>query len=242
MSQEVRAERIAVAVRSQPLFRGLTPENQQRIARLATLREYRRGDAIWNEGDPADHLTLILKGRVKIVRRAEASDVILEIFCPGQPVRALAVHTGLPYHATAICMEPTSLLAIPSREYFELLERHPDLAKAIIRELTRIMVSLLRKLEELRGQRIETRIARLFLTLAERMGVMTPAGLEIPLRLSRQEVAEMVGTTVETAIRVMSRWGRDGVLVTGEDRFVIPTRERLQQIAEGGGGDEDRTA
>ena len=91
----------------------------------------------------------------------------------------------------------------------------------------------MRKLQETRSQRIETRIARLFLTLADRMGRDCPDGLEIPLRLSRQEIAELVGTTVETAIRVMSRWGREDVLVTGEQRFVIPSRERLEAIAEG---------
>ena len=63
------------------------------------------------------------------------------------------------------------------------------------------------------------------------MGRSTSEGTEIPLALSRQEIAESVGTTVESAIRVMSRWNREGVLVTGRDRFVIPDRERLKAAA-----------
>jgi CRP/FNR family transcriptional regulator len=66
------------------------------------------------------------------------------------------------------------------------------------------------------------------------MGRTTPEGLEIPLALSRQEIAEMVGTTVETAIRVMSRWNRDRVLLTGQERFVIPDRELLKREAQVG--------
>lgn len=205
---------------------------------MASLREYNRGDRLWNEGDPAEFLTVILKGRVKIIRHAETADVILEIFGAGEPVGAIAVYNGIPYPATAIAMEPTSLLLLPRRDYFDLLERRPDLARAVIRELTKLVVSMMRKLQELRSQRIETRIAKLFLTLADRMGRDAPEGVEIPLKLSRQEVAEMVGTTVETAIRVMSRWGREGVLVTGEHRFVIPSRERLEAIALGESGDE----
>jgi CRP/FNR family transcriptional regulator, nitrogen oxide reductase regulator len=235
LQQDIRTERLAAAVKSQPMFRGLPPADQERIIGFATLREHDRGGVLWNEGDRADSLTIILKGRVKIVRHADASDVILEIFNPGEPVGALAVYNDMPYPATAICMEPTTLLSVPRADYFELLERRPDLARAIIRELTRLTVSLMRKLQESRGQRVETRIAKLFLTLAERMGRATPEGIEIPLRLSRQEVAEMVGTTVETTIRTMSRWGREGVMVTGEGRFVIPSREKLEAIAEGGG-------
>jgi CRP/FNR family transcriptional regulator len=84
----------------------------------------------------------------------------------------------------------------------------------------------------MRGQRVDVRIAQLFLTLAERMGKETPEGIEIPVHLSRQEVADLVGTTVETAIRVLSRWGREGVLVTGEKRFVLPSKEGLRRAVE----------
>ena len=66
------------------------------------------------------------------------------------------------------------------------------------------------------------------------MGRDTPEGVEIPLALSRQEIAETVGTTVETAIRVMSRWNREGVLLTGRERFVIPDREKLKSAAQVG--------
>ncbi len=233
MTSEIKSERITIAVRSLPMFRGLAAEDQRRIAALATLKDFKRGDHLWRAGDPADYLTLIVRGRVKIVRHAEAGDIILEIFGEGEPVGAIAVYNYMPYPASAVCLEPVTLLMLPRRDYFELLDRNPDFARAIIRELTKITVALTRKLEEIRGQRVEARIAQLFLTLAERMGREGKDGVEIPLQLSRQEVADMVGTTVESAIRVLSRWGREGVLITGEGRFVIPSRERLREAAEG---------
>jgi CRP/FNR family transcriptional regulator len=226
-------ERIVAAVRTLPPFRGLAPDDQARVAALAQLRDYDRGDFAWREGDPSESLTVIVRGRIKIVRHGEAGDVILEIFGTGEPVGAIAVYNNMPYPASAVCLEPTTLLCLPRREYFDLLDRHPDFSRAIIRELTRLTLALTRKLEETRGQRVETRIANLFLTLAERMGRPTPEGTEIPLELSRQEIAELVGTTVESAIRVMSRWGREGVLITGERRFVVPSAERLRQVTEG---------
>jgi CRP/FNR family cyclic AMP-dependent transcriptional regulator len=219
-------------VKKLAMFRGLSLEDQQRIAALAMLKDHERGEFLWHAGDPAEHLTIVVRGRVKIVRHGDAGDVILEIFSEGEPVGAIAVYNYIPYPASAVCLEPTTLLRIPRRDYFELLDRHPDFARALIRELTKLNLALTRKIEEMRGQRVEVRIGRLFLTLAERMGQPTPEGIEIRLQLTRQEIADLVGTTVESAIRVMSRWGNEQVLVTGEKRFVIPSRERLLEAIE----------
>jgi CRP/FNR family transcriptional regulator len=234
MSSEVRSERVVTAVRSVPMFRGLGPDVHRQLASLATLRDFERGDYLWHEGDPSDALTIVLRGRVKIVRQMPQGDVILEIFGPGEPVGAIAVYNYIPYPASAVALEPVALLSLPRRDYFELLDRYPEFARGVIRELTMIVVSLTRKLGEMRGQKVDARIAQLFLTLAERMGVETKEGIEIPLHLSRQEVADLVATTVESAIRVLSRWGREGVLISGERRFVIPSRDVLKKLAEGG--------
>lgn len=226
-----RAERIQIAVRQLPMFRGLAPQDQQRIAAMASLRTLTKGEVLFKQGDAAETLMLILEGRVKIVRHGANGDTILEIFTPGETVAALAVYNGFPYPSSGVAMDHVSLLCLPRSEYFDLLERHPSFARSVIRELTRLNLSLTRKLAEMRGQRVETRIAQLFLTLADRMGRDGAEGLEVPMALSRQEIAEMVGTTVESSIRVMSRWGREGVLITGETGFTIPSRERLAEAA-----------
>jgi CRP/FNR family transcriptional regulator len=215
------------------MFRSLPPEERERLAGIAVLRDLKKGEILWNAGDPADALTLIVSGRVKIVRHGAGGDFILEIFGVGEPVGAVAVFNRMPYPASAVALEPTALVVLPSRDYFALLERHPELARSLMGELTRLYLSLTRKMEDLRGQRVEARIAQLFLSLCERMGRETPEGTLIPMKLSRLEIAEMIGTTVETAIRVMSRWNRGRVLVTGTGRFVVPSLERLRAIAEG---------
>jgi CRP/FNR family transcriptional regulator len=232
MSSEMKSDRILSAVRSLPVFRGLRAEDQNRIAALAVVRDFARGDHLWHAGDPAEQLSVIVSGRVKIVRHADAGDVILELFGEGEPVGAIAVYNYMPYPASAVCLEPVTLLQLPRRDYFELLDRNPEFARGVIRELTKLVLSLTRKLEEMRGQRVEVRIAQLFLTLAERMGRETADGIEVPIQLSRQEIADLVGTTVESAIRVLSRWGRENVLVSEQRRFVIPSKDRLKQAAE----------
>ena len=233
MRAELRAERVKDAIASIAMFRGLTPEVHRQLASLATVQDFARGDHLWREGDPSDAFTILLKGRVKIVRELEQGDVIYEIFGDGEPIGAIAVYNYVPYPASAVALEPVSILSLPRRDYFELLDRYPEFARGIMRELTRMLMALTKKLDEMRGQRVDVRIAQLFLTLAERMGKETKEGVEIPIQLSRQEVADLVGTTAETAIRILSRWGREGVLVSGEKRFVIPSRDVLKQVASG---------
>lgn len=228
-----RAERIQAAVRSLPMFRGLPERDLKRIEGIASLRDLQKGDVLWGAGDRAETLHLIVNGRVKIVRHGAGGDVILEIFGRGEAVGAVAVYNRIPYPASAYAMEPTAILCLPATEWFDLLEHHPDLSRDLILELTRLNMSLARKVEEMRGQRVEVRIAQLFLGLADRAGRPAPEGIEIPIALSRQEVAELVGTTVETAIRTLSRWNRERLLVTGDRRFFVPSCEKLRAVAEG---------
>jgi len=226
----VRAERLHAALRSMPMFRGLPPRELSHLEAIATLRDYRRGETVWNAGDAPEFFTLIVRGRVKIVGHGPGGDVILEIFDVGEPVGAIAVYDRRPYPASAIALEPVAMIRIPATEYFDLLDRHPEFTHAVMRELTRLSIALTRKLGEMRGQRVDARIARLFLALAERMGRPEGTAVEIPLALTRQEIAELVGTTVESAIRVMSRWGREDLVVTGESGFRIPSIARLRDV------------
>ena len=108
----------------------------------------------------------------------------------------------------------------------------PEFTRGILRELTKLTIALTRKLADARGQRVDVRIAQLFLALSARMGKEVDGGVEIPLQLSRQEIADLVGTTVESAIRVMSRWGREGLVVTREKGFLVPSREKLAAVIE----------
>jgi CRP-like cAMP-binding protein len=214
------------------MFRELPPALRARVAAMSTLQEVDKGDAIWHAGDAPDALTMVVEGRVKVVRHADAGDVILEMFGPGEIVGVVALYNQIPYPATAIAMEPTVLLRLPRRDWFDLLERDPAFVRAVLLAMTRLNMALTRKLASMHGTRVQARVASLFLSLAERMGRETAEGWEIPLALSRQEIAETVGTTVESAIRVMSRWNREGVLLTGRDRFVIPDREKLKSEAQ----------
>jgi len=119
-------------------------------------------------------------------------------------------------------------VVIPSADFFALLERHPSLVRGLLLGMTVRLMELTNRIGELSGGRIEPRFARLFLKLGSQMGRDERGGIFVPLALSRQELADMTGTTIETAIRIMSRWGKLDVVRSEKDGFVILDRSALE--------------
>ncbi|HEV8434012.1 MAG TPA: Crp/Fnr family transcriptional regulator, partial [Thermoanaerobaculia bacterium] len=179
------------------------------MAPLCRLRGYEKGETIFNEGDPADRIHFVVLGRVKIVKSAGGRDVIIELLGPGEPVGAVAVFERRPFPASAVAIEGSSILSIPEREFFALIESRPEMMRQMLAGLTYRLMMVNKRLADMTGS-AESRAARLFLTLADRVGIPRGSdGVFIPLPLSRQEVADLIGTTLETAIRLMSRWQKD---------------------------------
>jgi CRP-like cAMP-binding protein len=215
-----------------PLFRRVAPEDRERIAAVAQTRSYERGEPVFEEGDPSDFFYVVITGRVKVYKHApNGNDIILEMFGPGGPFGAVAAYEARPYPASATAIEPTESLLIPRQAFFTLLEQHPSLVRGLLGSLSLRLVELTTRLAELTGGRIEVRFARLFLKLADQMGRQDRGGVFVPLALSRQELADLTGTTIETSIRIMSRWGKDDVLRTEKDGFVVVNRGVLEEVA-----------
>jgi CRP/FNR family transcriptional regulator len=222
----------AAALTQIPLFRRVTPEDRARIAAVTQIREYARGEAVFDEGDPSDFFFVVVTGRVKVFKQAPSgNDVILEMFGPGGPLGAVAVYESRPYPASAAAMEPSTCLTIPRQALFALLEAHPSLVRGLLSSLSIRLVELTARLADLTGGRIEVKFARLFLKLADQLGRPERGGIFVPLQLSRQELADLTGTTIETSIRIMSRWNKDRVLLTEKDGFVVINRGSLEELA-----------
>jgi CRP/FNR family transcriptional regulator len=218
-----------------PLFRRVGADDRNRVVEVSQLRTYARGESVFQEGDDSDFFLIVVTGRVKVFKRTPAgNDRILDLFGPGGPLGAVAAYEARPYPASAEALEETTCLAIPRQSFFTLLEQHPSLVRGLLGSLSHRLVELTTRLTELTGGRVETRFARLFLKLGDQMGRQDPArgGVVVPMALSRQELADLTGTTIETAIRIMSHWNKEGVLLTERDGFVLVDLEKLKSTAE----------
>jgi CRP/FNR family transcriptional regulator, nitrogen oxide reductase regulator len=219
-------------LRRTTIFRRLSPDDRQRLAAVARVRGFEKGETIFSEGEESETLYTVVTGRVKVSKMtARGTDVILEIFGPGDPVGAVAVYESRAYPASAVALEPTSCLLIPRQAFFALLEAYPTLVRGLLIGLTHRLVELTTRLTELSGGRIEARLARFLLKLTDDMGQRRADGIFIPLALSRQEIADMIGTTIETSIRIMSRWGKENVVRTEKDGFLVVDRAALETVA-----------
>jgi CRP-like cAMP-binding protein len=219
-------------LRVTPIFSRLAPADRKNIAEVARVQVFARGDVIFEQDSPSDAFYAIASGRVKIFKMMpNGKDVILEVFGPGDPLGAVAAYMDRPFPASAAAIEDTLCVIIPRAAFFRLIETQPSLVRGLLLGLTTRLVELTNRLAELTGGRIEPRFARLFLKLASQMGHGERGGTFIPLTLSRQELADLTGTTIETCIRIMSRWNKDDVVRTEKDGFVVLDRAELERIA-----------
>jgi CRP/FNR family transcriptional regulator len=218
-------------LRKIPVFRVLSPVDRETVARAASIRSFEKGQTIFEEGEPSDAFYTIAAGRVKVFKMLPSGkDLILEVFGTGDPLGAVAAYDGRPFPASAVALEDTTCLVIARPEFFKLLEQHPTLVRGLLLGLTHRLVELTNRLAELSGGTIERRFARLFLKLASEMGRQERGGTFVPLSLSRQELADMTGTTIETCIRIMSRWGKQDIVRTEKDGFVVLNPDALDSV------------
>lgn len=210
----------------------MSDEDLAKVAELAEVRLYTRGEMMFTEGDPSAHFFAIARGRAKVFKMTPSGkEVILEIFGPGDPIGTVAVYEERPYPASATALSDCVCIRLPSRAFFRLMEQSPTLVRGLLLGLTRRLVELTERIAQLTGGKVEPRLARLFLKMVDDRGKPTDEGVFIPLALSRQELADLTGTTIETCIRIMSRWGKEGIVRTEADGFAILDLEALQLLA-----------
>ena len=223
---------LEVLFEATPALARLAEVDRKRLARVASVRVYARGETIFKEGDPPDFCYVLARGRVKVFKRTpDGKDVLLEVLGPGDPFGAVSVYEGRPCPATASALETSTCVLVPRRSLFDLIERHPALVRGLLPGLTRRFVDLAGRMAELTGGRVELRLASLLLRLAGEKGRPDFGGVFVPVALSRRELADMTGTTTETCIRIMSRWGRQRIVETRKDGFVIRDIEALAEVS-----------
>jgi CRP/FNR family transcriptional regulator len=130
-----------------------------------------------------------------------------------------------------VAIEPSSCILVRRTELFSLIDHHPGFARALLSGMALRIVELTRRIPEVAGGRVETRFAHLFLKLADRLGQPRGEARFVPMALTRQELADLTGTTPETCIRVMSRWGKEGLVTTERDGFLVHDRAALERLA-----------
>ncbi len=214
------------------LFKDLSDEDIKELEPYLMSALYKKKEDIFSEGDPPEWFFIVSKGKVKITKIShEGKEIILEIISPTDIFGGVAVIRGFPYPANAVAMEDTEVLKISRKNLMRLVDRFPNLMYCIALQLGDRMKSSYDSLKNIALERVEARIAALLLKLSNKVGTETKEGLVIDMRLTKQDVADMVGTTVETSIRTFSKFKKEGLVADSDGKIVIKDREGLAELA-----------
>ena len=217
-----------------PLFAPLSAQERQQLQRRLLRHSHEKDDYLVFEGEPAQWLVFITEGRVKMIKHSHSGrETILATFGPGQIVGEVGVLVGDVYPATAQALEPTVSLSLRRNEYVELVRTHPDLAWALVVELGRRLERAHETSRSLAVEKVERRIVRVLLRMASASGERLEGGaVRITAPLSRQDIADMAGTVLETAIRSLSKLHRQGLIDTQAGHIILLHPHQLVAIAE----------
>ncbi|HMS54122.1 MAG TPA: Crp/Fnr family transcriptional regulator [Fimbriimonadaceae bacterium] len=218
-------------LRASTLLNSLTSDETEHLAATSHLAYAERGEAIWLNGSEVDFFGIVGIGFVKMLRStATGHDVTTELMGPGQVFGLLGAidGTGCPQTAQAVCN--TWYLKVNNREFLSIYRENTVLKEHLVRRTSHRLRNSFAMLARMSTGRVEQRIAAILFMLADSYGAEDGDGITLEVPLTRQDIAEMTGTTVETAIRVMSAWQKKGWLATSHKQITLVKPKDLSGI------------
>ena len=207
------------------IFSALSEAELIGLAELVVERNFMPGDFIFWEGDAPEWFYIVAAGRVKVLKHSSSGkEFIITFFSPGEIFGEVAVFEDKPYPATAQAMGETRVLGIKGDDFLAFLAQRPQVALRVISVLGGRLRDAQGRLKDLAGERVEQRLARTLIMLSAKLGETLP--------FTRQEIADMAGTTTETAIRFMSRLKDEGIIRSIRGKVIILDEIKLKLLSE----------
>lgn len=216
-----------------PLFKGLPDVALQAVADTGHALGVEEDAFLFYQDDPVERIYLLMEGRMKLTQLSpDGQQVIMRVATPLLIVAAISIVEGALYPVTAQAAEPCKLLYWSQAEMLNLMTRYPVMALNAMRVLAGHVREFQDRYRELATERVERRLARTIIRLASQTGRKTDEGVLLDIPLTRQDLAEMTGTTLYTVSRILSQWESQGLVLTGRERVVIRFPHGLVRIAE----------
>lgn len=214
------------------LFRGVPDNVLWQVRAAATRRRLSEGSVLFQQGDPADTVCVVVVGRLRATQTtSDGQQIIIRYLGPGELAGYTALSGGQSHPGTVTAVEDTHILTWSATAIRDLMAQHPAIAMNALSVLGTRYHETQTRLRELSTEKVERRIAHAILRLARQAGRRTAQGIEIAIPLSRQDLAEMTGTTLHTVSRMLSAWESDGIVDSGRRRVMVRKPEALAVIA-----------
>lgn len=197
-----------------PLFEGFTLEDRVALAKAATVRTYRRGETIVEQGQPGDAFYVIVKGRVAVAIVApDGREVVLNSLGEGEHFGEMALLDDAPRSASVIAQEKAELAILSRAVFFDLLKSNFVLTRALLAAFSARLRRANATIEGLASLDVKARLARYFRELATTRGRKAGGGWAVVVRPSQREIADTIGSSRETVSRTMSQMAAEQLIV-----------------------------
>lgn len=216
------------------LFAGLAPSDLDVILQEARAARHPKNSNVFEQGEEADSFFVLLNGHVRATKTTPSGQqVVVRYVNPGE-MFGVAVAIGIAhYPATATAVDDSVVLVWPAAAWSRLVSKYPALASNTLQMVGSRLQDSHTRVIEMSTEQVERRVAHALLRLIKQSGRKVPEGVEIDFPISRQDIAEMTGTTLHTVSRILSTWESQGLVDGGRQRIVVCDPHRLFTLAEG---------
>jgi len=219
------------AVRSR-VFDGLTDGERRHWMSAAAVVATDRGDTLVRQGDSADRFFILDSGFLKLLQAtSEGAELIIRFVGPGEPFGGVVALGPGHYPVTAMSVQPSKLFAWSSGALINLLTKFPRVRTNIMREMSNHMMDAMTRMRELTSAPVEQRLAYTVLRLGRQYGQKSEEGLRIAQPLTRQDLADLTGTTLYTVSRTLSKWQQMGLVTSRQRHLIVPSMARIESLA-----------
>jgi CRP-like cAMP-binding protein len=223
---------VTLAERS-PLFANIPPADCREIVAAAREGEFSRRVTIFLEGDPIRHVVLLTSGSAKVIKLGQnGTEVILRIAGPGDVVELAGPPAQDRHRSTAQALRASTALIWEASAFQALAARFPALRHNILKVVAQRLQELEERYREISTEKVATRLSLQLVRLFNQLGRRVNGNGTLKLNLSREELAEMTGTTLFTVSRLLSEWKARGVLTAGRECVYVHNIQALREFGE----------
>lgn len=216
-----------------PFLQHLPEEDLAQVHKKFNATHFTEGEFIYMQHEPAARLRIVVEGSIKLIREtAEGKDVLIDMLKPGEFFGSLSALGDTVYTETAQAQTHACVLAIGLNDFRDILREFPPVALAVLDITAQRLSSSNERIRQLTTFSVEKRLINILLSLSAKFGETSSKGLLIQLPLSRKDLADMAGTSEETASRIMSNLQQQGYIKTGRKWVAILNRKSLELLLE----------
>lgn len=215
------------------LFHGLSDRDLETIYAESRELSFDADSFLFHQDDPAERIFILISGRVKLYQLADdGQQVMMHVMTPGMMFAAISLVKGALYPVSAEAAQTSRVIYWSQATLLALIEQFPQMALNAMKVLAGHVREFQNRYRELATERVERRLARTVLRLTSQTGRKIEEGVLLDLPLTRQDLAEMSGTTLFTVSRILTQWESQGLVLAGRERLVVRFPHGLVRIAE----------